>query len=80
MLKRIWDKIVETWLNIPEKIQKLIIFLKENGFFDNVIEFLKKIGISEAESICEIYIIDEKCDNPLFLVNKILRAIMNIFK
>ena len=40
--KRLWDKIKQIWNDIPGAIQKVINWMKDKGYWDTLIDLIKK--------------------------------------
>ena len=59
--KRLWDKIVEFWHDIPGAIQKVISFLKDNGYWDDLIDLIKKYGTKYGTDFCDNYLDHDLC-------------------
>ena len=59
--KRLWDKIKEIWHDIPGAIQKVINFLKEKGYWDDLIDIIKKQGTKYGTDFCAKYLDRDLC-------------------
>ena len=80
LMKRNPDKYDFSLHYMDEKIQNVWKYLNEIGFMENPIEQLKKLGEDEMQSICEKYVHEDICDNPINSCNKILQELLEIFK
>ena len=47
-----WDDVVEAFKKIIEKVKGVIQWLKDNGYWDKLIELLKKYGKPKAIEFC----------------------------
>ena len=47
-----WDDVVEAFKKIIEKVKGVIQWLKDNGYWDTLIELLKKYGKPKAIEFC----------------------------
>ena len=59
--RRLWDKIKQMWNNIPGAIQKVVNFLKENEYWDTLIDLIKKYGTKYGTDFCDNYLDHDLC-------------------
>ena len=59
--KRIWDKIKDIWKDIPGFIQKVINFLKDNGYWESLIDIVQKYGTKYGTEFCAKYLDADLC-------------------
>ena len=70
--KRLWDKIVEFWNDIPGKIQTVVDFLKKNGYWEQLIDLIKKYGTKYATDFCDNYLDHDICSDAVNWVFNLL--------
>ena len=63
--KRLWEKIVEFWEDIPQKVQEVIKILKEEGHWETLINLLKKYGTKYAIDFCDNYLDTDICTEAI---------------
>ena len=73
--KRLWDKIVEFWHDIPGAIQKVISFLKDNGYWDTLIDLIKKYGTKYGTDFCDNYLDHDLCADAVKFIFDLLDSL-----
>ena len=73
-LKRLWEKIKEIWRSIPGKIQQVINFLKEHGYWSTLIDLIKKYGVKYGTEYCEKYLEHDLCVDAVQWLFDLLNA------
>ena len=73
--KRLWDKIKEIWHDIPGAIQKVINFLKEKGYWDDLIDLIKKYGTKYGIDFCDNYLDHDLCTDAVNFIFSLLDTI-----
>ena len=74
-LKRLWEKIKEIWHSIPGKIQKVINFLKEHGYWNTLIDLIKKYGVKYGTDFCDNYLDHDLCADAVKFLFDLLNAL-----
>ena len=59
--KRLWDKIVDIWNNIIPKFKELIQWLKDNNYWDSLIDIIQKQGTKYGTDFCSKYLDHDLC-------------------
>ena len=73
--RRLWDKIKQIWNNIPGAIQKVIDFLKKNGYWNTLIDLIEKYGTKYATDFCAKYLERGLCADAIQWIFNLLESL-----
>ena len=74
-LKRVWEKIKSIWSSIPAKIKQVITFLKEHGYWDTLIDMIKKYGVKYGTDFCDNYLDHDLCADAVKWIFDLLNSL-----
>ena len=74
-LKRVWEKIKSIWSSIPAKIKQVITFLKEHGYWDTLIDLIKKYGVKYGTDFCDNYLDHDLCADAVKWIFDLLNSL-----
>ena len=74
-LKRVWEKIKSIWSSIPAKIKQVITFLKEHGYWNTLIDLIKKYGVKYGTDFCDNYLDHDLCADAVKFIFDLLNAL-----
>ena len=73
--KRLWDKIKQIWNDIPGAIQKVINWMKDKGYWETLIDLIKKYGTKYGIDFCSKYLDHELCTDVVNFLFKLLDSL-----
>ena len=73
--RRLWEKIKAAWKNIPGAIQKVITFLKEHGYWEQLIDLIKKYGTKYGTDFCDNYLDHDLCADAVKFIFDLLNTL-----
>ncbi len=73
--QRLWDKIKQFWNDIPGLIQKVINFLKNNGYWDDLINIIQKYGTKYGTEFCSKYLDADLCTEAVKWIFDLLNTL-----
>ena len=69
----LWDKIKNFVKSLPSKLKALYQWLKDNGYWEKLVELVKKYGIPKGIEFCKNYLDEGLCTDLVNFIFSFLK-------